>query len=304
MKYQLRNGRFIFIDDYLQMQLDNLVYNIKRDWDFVIVISGDRRVRTGKSVLAMNIAAYLGARLNTNFDLKNIFFDSQEMIKEAREMPKFSVIQYDEGREGLAANKSATNLQKDILDYFAECGQLNHIFIVVLPDFFELKEQIAVPRSEFLINAYIRNEVTNVNLYGDGYNPAIYFRRGNFQFFSRSKKAMLYDISRSTHRKSYRMVTPNFIGKFRNFYPVDEMAYKEKKLEALTRFSTNEKAAKVLKTDIFRDKIIIDLHKNEELSYKEIAEKLANDWGYSYHVNSIQKVVSEYKKSLASSIIS
>jgi hypothetical protein len=273
------------------------VYNLRRDWDFVIVISGDRRVRTGKSLLGMNIAAYLAARLNTDWDLNRIYFDSNEMIKEARDLPKYSVIQYDEGREGLAANKSASTLQKDILDYFAECGQLNHIFIIVLPDFFELKEQIAVARSEFLINTYIRNELTHVNLYNEGLRPAIYLRRGNFQFFSRYKKAALYDISRSTHKKSYSMIKPNFLGKFRNYYPVDELAYKAKKLAALTRFSNNEKEQKRLKTDIFRDKTIINLWK-EELTYQEIVERLAQDWGYEFSLQSISRVVNNYKLSL------
>ena len=45
-------------------------------------------------------------------------------------------------------------MQQDLLDFFAECGQLNQVFVIVAPDFFKLSEEIAVARSEYLINVY------------------------------------------------------------------------------------------------------------------------------------------------------
>jgi len=41
------------------------------------------------------------------------------------------------------------------LIFLIECGQLNQIFVLVLPDFFGLKEDIAVARSEFLFKMFI-----------------------------------------------------------------------------------------------------------------------------------------------------
>ena len=79
-------------------------------------------------------------------------------MKAAQTKEKYHPNIYDEARESLASTKHMKKLQEDIIDFFNECGQLNQIFIVVLPDFFSLKEEIAVGRSEILINVY-RDEV-------------------------------------------------------------------------------------------------------------------------------------------------
>lgn len=277
------------MDEMLMYQLDTLVYNVSSDWDFVIVISGDRMVRVGKSVLAQSVAAYLAHRLNTFFDLPNIFFDSQDMINFAQNAPKHSIIIYDEGREGLAASKSSQKLQQDLLDYFAECGQLNHIFIVVIPDFFELKETMAVGRSEYLINVYRKSVDLVSDMYKDGVErPIVRFDRGYFEFFSRKKKQLLYDIAQSKHQKFYGLVKANFIGRFTNNYPIDEVAYKEKKRQALLRFNEKKKEIKATKLDVFRDREIIRL-REQGLSFNKIAIELENKWGYKSDDSSIHK---------------
>jgi len=117
------NGKEWYIHKTLAYQLVSLIYNLKHDWDFVILISGDRKVRVGKSVLAMTICAFLAYLLsvlktkdkvmNKNaYSLDNVFFDNKEMIKEAPERVKFSIIHYDEGREGLAAIKAMRQFQQ------------------------------------------------------------------------------------------------------------------------------------------------------------------------------------------------
>jgi len=49
------NGKEWYIDGFLASSLDSLAYNVQKDWDFVIMITGDRTVRVGKSVLAMTV---------------------------------------------------------------------------------------------------------------------------------------------------------------------------------------------------------------------------------------------------------
>ena len=125
-------GKEWWIHDTLSYQLVSIAYNLKKDWDFVILITGDRKVRVGKSVLAMAICAYLAYCLskfkikdkvmNKNaYDIENIFFDNKVMVDEAQKRSKFSVIQYDEGREGLAAVKAMRQFQQDLIDFFNEC---------------------------------------------------------------------------------------------------------------------------------------------------------------------------------------
>src|SRR3990167_11031743 len=258
VKEQIATQEEVYFDGWLIPQLDSIIYNIKHDWDFLIIITGDRMVRTGKSVLGMNICSYLANRLGTPFGLENIHFDSKEMISHAQSAPKNSVFQFDEGRETLATSKYQSRLQQDLIDYFAEAGQLNHVFVIILADFFELKEAIAVGRSEFLINVYRGENKKMVDLYGEGkLRPVVEFQRGRFQFYNRARKQKMYDYSRSSRRKDYNLVKSNFFGKFVNNYSVDEQAYRQKKADFLKRFAERkEKDAKLTKADVLRNQVV------------------------------------------------
>lgn len=285
----------LYLDGYLKSALDTLIYNIKKDWDFVIVITGDRAVRTGKSVFGMTIGSYLADELNTPFSLDNIFFDSQSMIDSAQEMPKNSVLIYDEGRESLASSKTMKTVQQDILDYFAECGQLNHIFIIILSDFFTLKEDIAIARSEMLLNVY-RNE--KKILLGEEKKALLRFDRGSFELFNRYSKQKLYDISKSTRKRNYNLVKANIIGRFTDNYGViDEAKYRKKKRESLARFNERKKAeaeAKLAKTNLFRNKVVIKLHE-EGLSSRKIEAKLRLDYDFDITDRQIRYIIKDDK---------
>jgi len=248
LKFEWNGGEW-YIDGYIADQLNSIAYNINKDWDFVIILTGDRSVRVGKSVLGMTICAYLAyllKRLKLNDDaygLEDVFFDNQKMIERAFKKPKYSINHYDEGREGLAANKAMKIMQQDLMDFFAECGQLNHIFVIVAPDFFRLNEEIAVARSEFLINVYRKEQQNMIDLFKDGNKkPVIKLKRGQFEFFNRKRKQNLFDKSQSTRRRSYALIKHNFIGSFTNQYPLGREEYVEKKKEALSRFLEKKKA--------------------------------------------------------------
>lgn len=247
VKFSLKSGQELSIDGYLKNVLDSIVYNCNKDWDFVIIITGDGNVRTGKSVLAMNVCAYLADQLNTPFNLDNIHFDSKTMIAQAQHAPKNSVFQYDEAREGLATIKRFSKIQQDLVDFFNECGQLNHIFVLVLPDFFSLHWELATNRSECLLNVY-RNEANTTRLINKEKTDVTIFQRGFFEFFNKKKKATLYYKGKRSGLREYGMVTPNFRGRYANHYPVDESEYRKKKLDALSRFAAkhNTKKEKLL----------------------------------------------------------
>ena len=293
--YQLKSGKEIYMDGYLVPQLDSLVYNIKHDWDFVILITGDRQVRTGKSTFAQTICAYLADRLNVRYDVNDIYFDSQGMIEDAQGKPPFSINHLDEGRESLDKSKTMMTIQKDLLDFFSECGQLNHIFVIVLPDFFGLKEEMAVARSEFLFNVYRSEKKLMRDIYNEGTPiPLVEFGRGNFTFFNRSKKALMYDISSSTKKKHYGIVKANFFGKFINNKIIPDDIYRAKKLEWLNRFKDRKANEKLRRTDIIRDKIIINLRK-EGMSFTDIEKKLAEDYEYVLSDRQIRDIYKKYK---------
>lgn len=257
MKFKF-NDKEYYIDGFLAQNLNSIVYNIKNDWDFIILITGDRTVRVGKSVLGMTVCAYLSQALkkvgiNSPYDLSNVFFDSKKMVSYGLKAPKHSIIHYDEGREGLAASKYAKDMQQDLLDFFAECGQLNHIFVIVLPDFFELAESVAVPRSEILLNVYRKSVPGQVNLFGEGPIDVVKFDRGRFEFFNRKKKQALYEKSKVMRRKSYSIIKCNFYGMFTDQWPIDKQKYIDEKREALSRFmekKEKEERAKARRKDL------------------------------------------------------
>lgn len=292
----------LFIDDRLATQLNSIAYNITNDWDVVLVISGDRTVRVGKSVLGLTIGAYMVYALKmfgieSRFSQDNVFFDSQRMLKEAIDMPKHSIIQYDEGREGLAANKHMQKLQQDLLDFFAECGQLNHIFIIVLPDFFLLKEEMAVPRAEFLLNVFRQSRPKNVKTVFGDQTTVIKWDRGQFQFYSRSRKAQLYDNSRRTNTKWYNPKISNFVGRFNDQYPFPKGEYEKLKLIALHRFKEEKTSPQDDRN--FRNAWILDQH-NRGIKGTEIHHKLKTIFGVDVSPDYVYTLIKKAKSRINS----
>lgn len=293
MKF-LFNNKEMYINEYLAIQLETLIYNIKKDWDFFIIITGNRMVRTGKSVLAMVICAYLAMRLKTQYNADHVFFDSKEMIKTARGFPQYSIVHFDEARESLNTT-AEREMQRDLINYFAECGQLNHIFVIVLPDFFELKENIAVARSEILLNVY-RRSVKLIKKINDREMPIVRYDRGQCQFFNRTRKQKLYDIARVTRRKSYNIVKANYLIDFTNTYPIDEEEYREKKKEYLMRYEDKKiNIGQHNKIMQLRNKLVLDVLKQCD-NQKEASEYLKAKYNYSISTRSIQTIVADAKK--------
>lgn len=259
----------------------------------------DNGMISHNSVLAMTVCAYLAMQisetkvdkkvLNLNpYDLDHVFFDNQQMVDLSQKMKQYSIVHYDEGREGLAANKAMRQFQQDLMDFFAECGQLNHIFVIVCPDFFELKENIAVARSECLINVY-RKEVPIIK---NGI-PLVRFSRGHFEFFNKRKKQILFDMAKSMRRKQYNLVKPNFKGSFTNQYALDEEKYKEKKRDSLSRFKArHEEEEKSPKDLTFRNNYII-INKKQGKSDIKVSKEL-EEYGMELSARQINRIWNNY----------
>ena len=221
------------MDGYLIDNLKEVPKFLKKAWDCVIVVSGNAKVRIGKSTMAMQIAYFLAWLINEQkkkvgevpkdnrvpFNNSNVAFDPDALMKIAEKKPKNSVIVYDEGRAGLDSARAMENINKAMQDFFQECGQYGHIIIIVLPDFFKLNETIAVPRSLFLINCY-----TDKN-----------YNRGYFDFYSEHRKELLYIIGKKKwgSTSKYMSVDANFYGKFSDYFPLNKEIYDEQKKVAL-----------------------------------------------------------------------
>jgi len=226
-----------YMDDVLKEQLDILIKNIIRDWDFTLIISGGGEVRLGKSVLAMQIACYLAYqmwevhKIKIPFGLNNFVFDGKKLIEKGNELgtkKPYSSLLFDEAGADLTARKMMHTSTGNVLDYFRECGQYNLFNILVIPDYFDLPKSIAITRSIFLIDVYyISDKEGN-------------FLRGFFNFYSRRQKKYLY--LKGKKELNYMAAKYNFHGGFYNVYTVDEKKYRTAKQEALKKRVTKTRS--------------------------------------------------------------
>lgn len=196
------------MDGYLKNALDKIITMRKKDWDVVLVIDGLER--SGKSVLAQQIAKYLDRELT----IDQITFTPQEFRTQIEKSKKGRAIVLDEAITGLFSRQAMHSTNVELVKCFAQCGQKNLVLIVVLPSFFILDSYIAIHRSRALLHIYTRD-----------------LDRGYFTFFNVRRKKTLYLNGKKGY--NYSVIKANFRGRFTNHYVVDEKEYRAKKLKAL-----------------------------------------------------------------------
>lgn len=260
-----------FMDDRLVMQLEVLLKNIKNDWDFTIIITGQGEVRVGKSVLAMQIACYwkyeIKKRYNIDipFDVKtNFVFDGSKLIEQGNKLGvehPYSPLIFDEAGADLEGRKSMQTQTQDVLDYFRECGQYNMLNILVLPEFFDLPKGIALSRSIFLIDVFYQA------------NEEAIFERGYYNFYSRRSKKYMYlfgkkDLNYSITKSDFGTIP----GRFLNFYTINKQEYKDAKLNALRKRESKIKD----KATLQRNACWYIMNAEQGLSHVKIAERMKN----------------------------
>ena len=237
-----------YMDDRLKLQIDVLLKNIKNDWDFTIIITGQGEVRVGKSMLALQVGCYWTYEIWKRYKIKcpfnleeNIVFEGSKLIKAGNTLGmnhKYSCVIFDEAGADLEGRKIMSGSTQDVLDYFRECGQYNLLNILVLPEYFDLPKGIALTRSIFLLDvSYTADE------------NAI-FKRGYFRFYSRRSKKWLY--LKGKRDLNYSCVKSDFgklDGRFYKFYPVNEEEYRKAKQEALKKRESKRKNKFMMQRD-------------------------------------------------------
>ncbi len=254
------------MDDILKNQIDVLLKNIIKDWDFTIIISGSGEVRVGKSVLAMQIGSYWKEQMKKIHDIEvpfsvkeNFVMDGRKLIEVGNRLGQnfpYSPLIFDEAGADLEGKKVMTQLTQDVLDYYRECGQYNMLNILVLPEYFDLPKGIAMTRSICLLDVYY---ITDQN--------AI-FQRGFFNFYSKRAKKKLY--LKGKRELDYKAAKYDFNGKFPNFYPLDEKEYRKLKQESLTKRESKRRN----KFQLQRDACWFLLHKEIGWTQAEICKRM------------------------------
>ena len=265
--YKGQRSPGFYMDDTLKANLDVLLKNITKDWDFVVVISGGGRVRLGKSTIALQIGAYWTQQIKELYGLEvpfnvkdNIVFNGSELIKHGNKLGtkhKHSCLVFDEAGADLEGIKAMKKTTQAVKDYLRECGQYNMLTILVLPEYFDLPKGVALSRCDFLINCY--TSVTDDDL----------IERGYFNFYSRPNKKYLY--LKGKKDLNYNSYPEDWSGTWENFYPVDEKEYRSAKVKAL-KSRENVSAKELRKEEFLRAafKYMID----NGLSYREISDEI------------------------------
>jgi len=276
-----------YMEESLKDQLDILLKNITKDWDFTIIISGQGEVRLGKSMIAAQIGCYWNYMIEKLYGKKNPFniednyvFDGKDLIRKGNELGTkypYSALIFDEAGADLEGRKVMQTTTQLVMDYLRECGQYNMLNILVLPEFFDLPKGIAISRSCFLIDVYYSSNDEGI------------FERGYYNFFSRRQKKMLYIYGKRD--LNYYAVKHDLNGRFYKFFPLDEKKYKLAKLEALKR----RECKKSSKDKVLRDAAWYIIYKELNWTQRAMCSKIEALTGFYLPEETLRDALAKFK---------
>lgn len=280
------------IDGYLKSNLDGIPKFLKKGYDCILIISGMAKVRIGKSSMGIGtVGSYLAWRLaggvhkchqeviegkqrwitdkvinpkrkihwNVN---ENVAFSAEELQKKAirlyNKYGKRQIIVYDEGRQGLDSARAMESINKGMEDFMQTCGFMNHVIIIILPNYFKLHEDYAIARSISLINVYADKN----------------YNRGYFSFYNEEQKEKLFYFGKKRIgiRAKYNAAYENFWGKFSSWFPFDREVYDKLKEQAMIKARKTKSQMKFKKQ---RDAAIYLVYKYGEMKTPAIARELS-----------------------------
>ncbi|MGC9309473.1 MAG: hypothetical protein ACP5D2_02135 [Candidatus Nanoarchaeia archaeon] len=295
---ELKQG--FYMDGFLVENFLPIPKFLEKKWDCVGIISGHGKVGVGKSTMAGQIAYFLawliaGGEINmhrdkenkiivdnvkqpmkkVNFSLNNVVFSAEDLMKKAEELPKNSVIVYDEGRSGLDSASAMTSINKAMAEFFQRCRVYHHVIIIVLPNFFKLHEDYAVARSQFLIDTYADEN----------------FNRGHFSFYNELQKERLFFFGKKKIgiTAKYQSAHRNFFGRFTGWVPWDEREYDAAKEEALAKVKHTSRLNRMTK---MRNAALYLLKTKAEMEPKDIAEEVSHISGHKIDVGTTMNSIS------------
>ncbi len=213
-----------------------------------------------------------------NFTLKNLAFSPEDLMRLGRTLPKNSVIVYDEGRTGLDAKTTMSALNRMLEDFFQECGQYNHVILIVLPDFFKLHSDYAVSRSYFLIDVFLDEN----------------FSRGYFNFYNEVQKDFLYNHGKKKLGilSKYNAGYSSFSGRFTSWFP-----FEKKKYDLLKRLALKKKELTGRRTKIKEQRdALMSMYKEEtEDTLVGVAKKMTEALGKTVGQDVIKHGIQDYR---------
>jgi len=204
------DGTHCYMDGRLHRALERYKgYLQTKDRDLIIAVDG--RERSGKSVLAQQVAKIM----DPTFTHDRMCQTTDEFIQKAEPLKKGQAICFDEAYTGLSSRASRSTENRKLVDFFVKCGQKNLVIIIVLPTIRDLDAYPRDHRVTALLHVYEK----------DG-------KRGRWVFFDRHNLNLLLDYQK---RFKYRYDFPrtSVYGRFSEQYVINEQTYRRKKATML-----------------------------------------------------------------------
>lgn len=232
-----------YLDRFIIQLLDLCLRREKKGWDNVIIIDGAER--SGKSTMVRAMAYYMAWKQaeakgeKPDFDLKNIFFDPEELMDFATKTRNQKII-WDEAALGGMSTQWQSKTTQRLKQTLMMTGKYNHTYFFIIPSFFYLDRYLSLHRSDTLVHIYTPDMES----------------RGHFRVFNKMQKSWIYNNYRKTntygktdsHRGKYTKKNTDKI--------IDEDAYERKKDEAILKSIKTEKENKNTRENILRRKLL------------------------------------------------
>jgi len=226
---------------------------IRGDQDRIFVVDG--KEGSGKSTLALQIAYHIDPTLT----LEDVVFNGDDLQKRIRYFAekriKNKCIIFDEAFNGLSSKAALSKINRQLVQLFMECRQLNLFIFIVLPSVFLLEKYVAIFRSHGLFHVFVSRKDVKRRYY------KIYNYKAKKYLFLRGQKML--DYGKPRIKKTYR---------FYSKYPptVSKLEYDQKKIKS---FYEIEKKDIESKYKVQRDFAIAEWKMDSDLSERRMEER-------------------------------
>lgn len=251
-----------YMDDKQVSKLDLMVKRMNGTDDNIITIDGDEG--QGKTEFAFGTCYYIAQKTGRKYDVDNIFFDLDKLIKFAAST-KEQIIHFDEAVLGLLTTNWQNKLQQKFIKLVMVARKKKHFIVLCIPKFHRLPQYMIEERCIALIHVYSRNNL----------------EKGRFCYYTKKKTNLLYSDWRKSKLKKYKEHR-SFWGTFpiaskKIFTDEQNQTYEDKKDEAILLLGEDDKPkensqSRRWKTQ--RDHLIAYIKDKTGLKYTEMALEL------------------------------
>jgi len=241
VKVQPNKEHDYYLDGYLKANLDISIREVKKkDYDRFILLVG--KEGCGKTTLSFQCAMYC----DPTFNLDRVCFTPEQFLEAVEKAERFQAIVFDETMWGLGVRNAMSKMNRILIKVLSEMRSKNLFVFMNIPNFFMMDWYVAQHRSTGLLYIY---------------------KRGFFGSYDYPTKKKLYMQGKRYHSYS---VAPNFRGRFVKYFPLDKVAYEQKKQNAIDGWI--KKSSKEIIWKEQRDNLLKECRKQKLMTTKELAD--------------------------------